>query len=243
MSAVTAGLSTGACDNLARMSVEVLNREMFSEAEAARLLRVPQGTLHYWLEGGERRGKTYLPVIRVEPVGKRTVTWAEFIEAALLAQYRREHNVPLPELRAFIDLLRERTGVPYPLAHHRPFVGGRDLVREAQDEADLDADLCLVAETRGQLILTPASEAFVHRVRWDENGIAGAWRPDSDPRSPVFMEPGLRFGRPAVDGISTEVIWEHDDQGETVAEIAEAFGLKPTQVHGALAYENALRAA
>jgi DNA-binding transcriptional MerR regulator len=85
---------------------------MFSEAEAARLLRVAQSTLHYWLEGGERRGRTYQPVIRVEPRGTRSVTWAEFIEAGLLRQYRREHGVPMAELRAFIDLLREGTGIP-----------------------------------------------------------------------------------------------------------------------------------
>ena len=42
-------------------TTSVLDREMFSEAEAARLLRVPQSTLHYWLEGGVRRGKTYKP--------------------------------------------------------------------------------------------------------------------------------------------------------------------------------------
>lgn len=39
-------------------TISVLNREMFSEAEAARLLQVSQSTLNYWLEGGERRGKT-----------------------------------------------------------------------------------------------------------------------------------------------------------------------------------------
>jgi hypothetical protein len=41
------------------MSLSALDREMFSEAEAARLLRVAQSTLHYWLEGGERRDRTY----------------------------------------------------------------------------------------------------------------------------------------------------------------------------------------
>ena len=55
-------------------NVEVLDREMFAEAEAARLLRLPQGTLHYWLEGGSQRGKAYRPIIRVEPTGSRTVT-------------------------------------------------------------------------------------------------------------------------------------------------------------------------
>jgi hypothetical protein len=44
----------------------VLEREMFSEAEAARLLQVPQSTLHYWLEGGVRGERTYRPVIRPE---------------------------------------------------------------------------------------------------------------------------------------------------------------------------------
>jgi hypothetical protein len=39
------------------MSVSVLEREMFTEAEAARLLRVPQRTLNYWLEGGEVRAR------------------------------------------------------------------------------------------------------------------------------------------------------------------------------------------
>jgi len=43
------------------MSLSVLEREMFSEAEAARLLRVAQSTLHYWLEGGQRRGEATSP--------------------------------------------------------------------------------------------------------------------------------------------------------------------------------------
>ena len=33
------------------MSVTVLDREMYTEAAAARLLGVAQGTLNYWLEG------------------------------------------------------------------------------------------------------------------------------------------------------------------------------------------------
>jgi hypothetical protein len=66
------------------MNVSILERELFSEAEAARPLRVAQGTLHYWLEGGTKRGKTYAPVIRSVPRTSRSVTWAEFVEAGLL---------------------------------------------------------------------------------------------------------------------------------------------------------------
>lgn len=225
------------------MTVSVLDRKMFSEAEAARLLRVAQSTLHYWLEGGVQRGKTYKPVVRPHARGDRTVSWAEFIEAGLLREYRREHHVPMSELREFIDLLRERMGVPYPLAHHRPFIADRQLVLEAQDDAGLDPEFCLVAVVRGQLILTSASQSFVQRVTWNEEQVAAAWRPADDPESPVLMDPEFRFGRPAVKGISTEVIWEQTEGGESAEEAAEGFGLSLGDVRWAIAYESAARAA
>src|SRR5207248_10214905 len=79
----------------AAMDVRLLDREMYSEAEAARLLGVAQNTLNYWLEGGTQRGKTYKPIIRVDPRGTRApVTWAEFVEAGWLREYRESHGVP-----------------------------------------------------------------------------------------------------------------------------------------------------
>ncbi len=60
------------------MSVTVLDREMYTEAAAARLFGVAQGTLNYWLEGGKRRDRVYRPVIRVEPRGDRLRSSAEF---------------------------------------------------------------------------------------------------------------------------------------------------------------------
>jgi uncharacterized protein (DUF433 family) len=224
------------------MTVSVLDREMFLESEAARLLRLPPSTLHYWLEGAERDGKTYKPVVRQKPRGDRVVTWAEFIEAGLLGQYRREHKVPMAELRHFIDLLRDRTGVPYPLAHHRPFVADRQLVLEVQEEVGLAADYCLVAVVRDQLILTPASEGFVQRVDWADD-LAAAWRPADELDSPVRINPEYRFGRPAIKGVSTEVLWEATDAGESTEEVADAYDLSVSDVRWAIAYESAARAA
>lgn len=221
----------------------VLDREMFSEAEAARLLAVSQSTLHYWLEGGERRGKVYKPVLRVEPTGARVVTWAEFVEAGLLRQYRRAHRVPMAELRAFIDRLRQHYNVPYPLAHSVPFVSGKQLVLEAQEQSGLAAEFSLVAWASKQLILTAPSVEFFERVTWQDD-IATGWRPHSDPKSPVRMAPEIRFGRPAVKGISTEVLWEHvEEAGENLEDVAEGFDLSQTEVRWALAYETSLRSA
>jgi hypothetical protein len=106
---VVVGEVSAAC-HTSRVSVSILDREMYTEAAAARLLRVAPSTLHWWLEG---RPPRYRPVIRVEPTNSRHVTWAEFVEAGLLRSYRREHDVPLKELREFIDRLRDEFQVPY----------------------------------------------------------------------------------------------------------------------------------
>jgi uncharacterized protein (DUF433 family) len=222
--------------------LEVLEREMFTVGEAARLLRTPDSTLRWWLEGERRPGKTYPPVIRPEPTGSTTVTWGEFVEAGLLRQYRKVHDVKLSALRFFIDLARQEFGVQYPLAHHRPYVGaGKRLVLKLQNDVDLDPRFWLVAVANDQLLLTGPADAFVTRVDWDQD-LPVAWRPHDDPASPVRMEPLRRFGRPAIHGVSTEVIWEQLEAGADFSEVAEIFGLELPDVHWAHAYETSVHA-
>jgi uncharacterized protein (DUF433 family) len=89
--------------------------------------------------------------------------------------------------------------------------------------------------------LTPPSAAFVDRVTWDGD-VATGWRPAADPQSPVRILPDVRFGRPSIKGISTEAIWEQDDAGMDVEEIAELYQLDIPDVRWALAYENSQHA-
>lgn len=223
-------------------ALEVLDRDVYSEAEAARLLGVAQGTLHYWLEGGTQNGQDYRPVIRPEPRGERVVTWAEFVEAALLRQYRQIHRVAMAELRAFIELLRTEFEVPYPLAHKRPFVSGRRLIYDAQDTIGLDAKYCLVSFANNQLLLTPPAQSFLDRVTWDGD-VAAGWKPHDDPKSPVRINPHVRFGRPAVGGVSTEALWEYVQDGASEDEVADDFDMSADDVGWALAYERSRRTA
>ena len=212
---------------------------MYTEAAAADLLRVAPSTLHWWLEG---RLPRYRPVIRVEPTGSRMVTWAEFVEAGLLRSYRRDHEVPLRELRDFIDRLRDQFQVPYPLADRRPYVGpGRRLLIDLQRRSHLDPEFCLVAVANGQEVLTAPGEEFFERVDWagDE---PSAWRPHDDPVSPVRINPLVRFGRPAIGGISTEAIAGELEGGASVEEVAEDFALDLDAVRWAHSYELAQRA-
>jgi uncharacterized protein (DUF433 family) len=159
----------------------------------------------------------------VEPRGGRTVTWAEFVEAALFREYRRDHGVPMAGLRAFIETLSDEFGaLP---------VGAQTAVPER-----------LVAAVGGQLVLTPSSESFLERVIWDGD-VAAGWRPVADDLSPIRIAPDVRFGRPAVGGVSTEALWEQAEAGETVEELAETYARTPGEVRWAVTYWSSVRAA
>lgn len=216
----------------------VLDREVYTTPEAARLLGAAPSTLRYWLEGGTQGGVTHQPIIRREATGSRYVTWAEFIEAGWLRAYRQK-KVPMHELRRFIELLRDRMDVPYPLAHRQPFVSGRRLVFDAQEEAGLPKEWRLIDD---QLLITYPGREFLDRVTWAGDEAVG-WRPASEPKSTVVCQPDVRFGRPAVSGVSTATIFEYSEEGASQQEIVEEFGVTMADVRWALAFENARRAA
>jgi uncharacterized protein (DUF433 family) len=218
--------------------VAVLQRELYTEPQAARLLGIPAATLDYWLEGGIRKGKTYAPILRPEPLGRKTLTWGEFVEAGYLREYRK--NIPMAPLRAFIEILRDRFGVPYPLATIEPFKGpGRKIVLDAQKAAKLPPSFWLHAPASAQQLLPlPAVAAFLDKVDFaDElDGAATRLHPLGK-RRPVVFDPDYSFGEPTVEGIRTEVLVELYEAGESIAEIAATYDLKPRMIRAAIAYE------
>ncbi len=219
------------------MSITVLDRELYDVPLAAEVLRMPASTLQWWLEGGRRAGGSYQPVIRPEPTGSATVTWGELVEARYLLGYRRELRVKLSALRGFITEVRDRLGVPYPLAHQRPWVGeGRRLMVAAQKSSDLPVELWTmwVADT-GQILLTAPAESFLERVDFDGDE-AVRLRP-AGAGSPVVIDPQIRFGAASVHGIPTEALADQVRAGDPIEMVAADFDLPLDDVIAALDYE------
>lgn len=52
-----------------------------------------------------------------------------------------------------------------------------------------------------------------------------------------MIDPDLRFGRPCVEGISTSVLYEYDQDRYAPDEIAEEFVISAASVKWAVAYE------
>jgi uncharacterized protein (DUF433 family) len=213
----------------------LLDRSIYSYADVDRLVGLHSGTARRWLEGYERSGRFYDPVLRPEPSGADAVTWGEMVEARLLAEFRRR-DVPVQRMRPAIVRLREEFG-PYPLAHARPFldVEGRELVRVVQEQVQLERPLQLVVVRNQQVVLAETAERFRSAVDYDRGVV---WRLRPDPRTPaVVMDPDRTFGQPAVRNVRTDALAEDYRAGTTRDELADFYDLSADQVDAALRFE------
>ncbi len=101
---------------------------MYGFSQVDDLLGLKGGTARRWIDGYERRGKGYSPIVRETRTDNELMTWGEFVETGLLARHR-DAGVPMLRMRPVVEGLRQRFQVRYPLATVRPYLdeelGGR----------------------------------------------------------------------------------------------------------------------
>lgn len=222
--------------------VNLLERPLYGLAQVDRLIGLPGGTARRWIDGYRRGSRSYPPVVRERSTGDEIVTWGEFVETRLLAQYR-ESGVPLINMRPVVDVLRQQLQTPYPLASARTWldVNGRELVRKVQDQVGLERPLELVVIRTGQHVLewAPPAEEFRRSVEWTGDD------PYAEPKSlrpvpglpEVVIDPLRGFGEPVVRNVRTEVIGELVRGGDPPDMIAELYELPRATVDAAIRYE------
>ncbi|MGI8730869.1 MAG: DUF433 domain-containing protein [Solirubrobacteraceae bacterium] len=221
--------------------VELLTRPVYGLAQVDRILGLRSGTARRWIDGYQRGGKSYPPVVREQPTGEDVVTWGEFVETRLLSEYR-DAGVPLVRMRPAVDALRDELQTRYPLASARTWldVRGQELVRRVQDEVGLDRQLALVVVRTGQQVMWSAqAEGFRRSVEWTGEGVTAEprWlRPARDLQD-VVIDPLRGFGEPVVRNVRTEVIGELFRAGDSTDDIAELYELPRGIVDQALRYE------
>lgn len=215
----------------------LLDRPVYGMAQVDHVLRLKGGTAQRWIDGYIRGGKHYPPVVRLETTESDTVTWGEFVEARLLAEYRSAGS-SLQRMRPAIDELRKIFHPVYPLAHARPFlnVAGRELVMEVQQAVGLDNALRIVVVRNGQVVLAEPAQQFVRAADFGTGDLVERIKPVADIED-VIIDPLRQFGEPVVRSVRTEVIAEQLRAGETVDGIAELFSLPRGLVEAAIRYE------
>lgn len=214
-------------------SSDLLERPVYDIGEAARLLRVADSTLRWWLHGRDYRGKTYRPVLRSERNDDVTVRWGEFIEAAVLRFLRRDRNVPLRELRLFrVEVHARYPEMRFPLATDQLYVkGGR---------ISLKALAGLWEPSTGTVFDERAARDFFERCQWQDHVATGFLPRVEQPR--VRLQPDLQFGAPQLHGVRTQAIFDLHAAGEPLSLIAQDLALDPSEIEEAIAFEQALRA-
>jgi uncharacterized protein (DUF433 family) len=218
----------------------------YTYPQVDKLLDLSNGTAKRWINGYTSNRKPYLPIVRLEPVVTSWVTWNEFLEARLMANYRDIDKVPVQHIRHVVAVLRDRTGDMHPLAKWSTYLQphGRQLLFEAQGPPDEDESFRFVERlTDSQLALTPWVRDFVDSVVLDEvldDGSIGGIRPD-----PAFQDivciAQRRGGRPTVLGrnVLARTIAGLVDEGEAPEDVAEWYSITPNQVEQATGYVHA----
>lgn len=218
---------------------ELLDRPVYGMSQAARLLGLRTDGLRRWIDGYERRGKVYAPVIRERHTGTDAVTWGEFVEAGYLREYRAK-QVSLQYLRPVIGFLRDRLQVQYPLATLKLYTSGRELAMAAQEFVGLDPDLSIVILGRdGSLTPSSPALAFLDKVEFnDDSDVAERLFPLGR-TTPVVLDPNRGFGEPTIPdvGVRTEIVAELVAAGEAPERVAEIYSISPAAVAHVVDFE------
>ena len=127
------------------------------------------------------------------------VTWGEFVETRLIAEYR-SRGVAVVRMRPAIMALRREFETDYPLATARPFLNedGRDLVLRVQDETVLSPSLRFVVRTSQSVMLSVEVQRFQQDAEYEETDEVRRFRLFGTPN--VVLDPEYGFGEPTVRG-------------------------------------------
>jgi len=226
------------------VSVTYLERPVYGFRQVDELLKLKAGTARRWIDGYERTGRVYAPIVREQRQGDELVTWGEYVETKLLASYR-DAGVPMIRMRPVVEGLRQRFGVRYPLATVRPWLDEeRRVVYEVQEAVGLEQSMRLVVEAAsGQYVLAADVRGFTSQAEFervdDVDEVVARFRPLGPDRE-VVVDPVRRFGNAVVRSTPTDVLAELVRAGEPVEWVAEQYQLTLSQVLDALEYERQL---
>ena len=223
-------------------------REMaaYSISEASHYLRIPVATLRSWVRGRyypTEHGRSFFePLIELPDANLASLSFVNLVEAHVLDAIRREHNVPLPKVRAALDYVNRHFRDPHPLATHQFQTDGVDLFLSRFEKL-------IAVSQAGQLAMREMLAAHLRRVEHDASGVAVRLYPftrkrDVDEPKIIVIDPNISFGRPAIArrGIATSIVAERYKAGESIDELAQDYDCERGLVEEAVRVELALAA-
>jgi uncharacterized protein (DUF433 family) len=224
-------------------AVSPRDQPAYTLAEAARYLRLPVATLRSWVAGRgypttsgiERFHPLIHPPRRKPPV----LSFSNLIEAHVLRSLRTDHGVSVKEVRQALRYAEHVLGIDRLLLRKELCTDGGKLFLDRYGEL-------INLSASGQLAMRKIFDEHLKRIEWDTKQFPLRLYPFVSierltPERPIVIDPAIAFGRPMVrrKGVSTRIIAERIDAGETVNDLAADYDLTPAEIEEAVFYERA----
>jgi uncharacterized protein (DUF433 family) len=211
--------------------------------EAARYLRVSPATLRSWVVGRPYPTSAgtghFQPLLHLPARRPPVLSFWNLVEAHVLRSLRTDHGVSVKALRKALRYAEQELGIERLLLR-------KDLCTDAGKVFLERYGELIELSASGQLAMRKVFDEHLKRVEWDERQFPvrlypflSAEAPDSS--RPIAIDPQVAFGRPIVRraGVSTIIIADRIDAGETVADLAADYGLSEEEIEQAVRYERA----
>jgi uncharacterized protein (DUF433 family) len=215
-------------------------------AEAAHYLRIPVATLRSWVRGRyyptDAGPRYFKPVITLPDPELASLSFVNLVEAHVLDAIRREHRVPLPNVRSAVDYVQRHFNSKHPLAEQKFETDGVNLFVSRFENL-------ISASESGQLTIRELIKAHLRRIEHDTSGLAARLYPftrqnNLDQPRIVVIDPLVSFGRPTIagTGVATSILAERYKAGDSMDALADDYGCQRAQVEEAVRCELAIAA-
>ncbi len=230
-------MATGTVNSVGIPEILVIPRYSFADAD--RLARVTPGTSKRWTRGytyesGKGRLVRKPPVGRAELSVESAVSFADLLEVAAICGLRKL-GFSLPQIRKIVDSCQDIFDSERPLLSHAFKVDGRGAFVEGGKGV-------LVSVLRGKrrTAWDDVLEPFLETVDY-QDGWAQRWWPGGR-STQVVIDPNFGYGLPVIQGtgVRTEILIERSEVGDSMAQIADDFGVSVQLVRDAVQFERSL---
>lgn len=230
-----------------RPAEDIRETPAYTVREAASYLCIPVATLRSWVLGRAyptSKGPGFFkPVIVLPSVKPPLLSFMNLVEAHVLDATRRQHRVPLDNVRSALRYLQEEYPSRHPLADQNFETDGLDLFIEQYGRL-------INISQEGQLAIKDLLKAYLRRIERAADGLPIKLFPftrkgqTEEPKA-VVIDPQISFGRPVLSGtgIATSMIAERYKAGESIQELAEDYGRQTNEIEEAIRYELQLQEA
>lgn len=214
---------------------------IYTAADAARNLGVPESTFRSWSHGYVRHTSsnqvrsegfvTTRPATRGHPV----IPFVGLVEGMVAAAFRKA-GVPLQQLRRALRILEDQIGLEHALASRRLSTdGGRILYDYTQKEGYEE----LAVVVTGQRVFADVVRDYLTRISYAPDDYAHRLVLPVTSKPLIEVDPQRNFGRPRFihGGAPVAAVLDRFRAGESLSDVAKDFGVSQADI------EDVLRAA